>query len=89
MQPAEQPVGLERPARRPPRILPAVAARARKDGRELARALRDRIEGEVRFSDGDRGLYADDASNYRFPPLGVVVPRTADDIVETTAALTV
>src|SRR5690606_5919489 len=86
MQPAERLVQLERPARRPPRTLPAVAAPARKDGRALANALRERIGGEVRFSDGDRGLYADDASNYRFPPLGVVIPQTADDIVETIAA---
>src|SRR5690606_23940216 len=40
----------------------------------------------VRFSDGDRGLYADDASNYRFPPLGVVIPRSVDDVVATIAA---
>src|SRR5690606_12367159 len=82
----ERLVQLERPARRPPRTLPAVAAPARKDGRALANALRERIGGEVRFSDGDRGLYADDASSYRFPPLGVVIPPTADDIVETIAA---
>src|SRR5690606_39572769 len=86
MQPAERLVQLERPARRPPRTLPAVAAPARKAGRELARVLRARIAGEVRFSDGDRGLYADDASNYRFPPLGVVIPRSVDDVVATIAA---
>nr|PZN90896.1 MAG: FAD-binding oxidoreductase [bacterium] len=81
-----QPLGLEHPARRPPRILPAAAAPSRKDGEELACMLRARIAGEVRFSAGDRGLYADDASNYRFPPLGVVIPQTTDDIVETIAA---
>src|SRR4029079_3868673 len=38
-------------------------------------------EGEVRFDAGDRALYSTDASNYRQEPLGVLVPRTVDDIV--------
>jgi FAD/FMN-containing dehydrogenase/Fe-S oxidoreductase len=46
----------------------------------LARALKYRIEGEVRFDEGSRALYATDASNYRQVPLGVVVPRTAEDV---------
>ncbi len=44
---------------------------------ELQRA----ISGEVRFSDGDRAMYAYDASVYRVPPLGVVIPKTLDDVV--------
>jgi FAD/FMN-containing dehydrogenase len=56
------------------------------DLHELAAALQDAIEGEVRFTTGDRALYATDASNYRQPPLGVVVPRTLDDVVKTVAA---
>src|SRR5690348_16183626 len=47
--------------------------------RDLARAL----QGEVRFSDGDRALYATDGSNYRMLPIGVVNPRSVDDIVAT------
>jgi FAD/FMN-containing dehydrogenase/Fe-S oxidoreductase len=47
--------------------------------------LRGRIAGEVRFSDGDRALYATDASNYRQVPIGVVLPRSADDIIATVA----
>jgi len=35
----------------------------------------------VRFGKGDRALYATDASNYRHVPIGVVIPRTTDDIV--------
>jgi FAD/FMN-containing dehydrogenase/Fe-S oxidoreductase len=35
----------------------------------------------VRFSAGDRALYATDASNYRQVPVGVVVPRDVDDLV--------
>lgn len=49
----------------------------------LARELRAAIAGEVRFDDGSRALYATDASNYRQVPIGVVVPRTVEDIVET------
>lgn len=47
----------------------------------LERELRDRIEGEVRFDDGSRALYAADASNYRQVPIGVVLPKTVDDVV--------
>src|SRR5205823_4188899 len=44
--------------------------------------LRAAIEGEVRFDTGSRALYATDASNYRMPPIGVVVPRHVDELVE-------
>ena len=51
----------------------------------LERALRDAVDGEVRFSAGDRVLYAATGANYRHVPIGVVVPRTTDDIVATVA----
>jgi FAD/FMN-containing dehydrogenase/Fe-S oxidoreductase len=51
----------------------------------LAAALTQRIRGEVRFNDGDRALYSTDASNYRQIPIGVVVPRDADDVVAAVA----
>ncbi len=53
------------------------------DTRALARQLHEAIDGEVRFGSGSRALYATDASNYRQVPLGVVVPRTIDDVVAT------
>lgn len=53
------------------------------DMRELARELAGAVEGEVRFDDGSRALYATDASNYRQVPIGVVIPRTIDDVIET------
>src|ERR1051325_1267942 len=53
------------------------------DTKALERELLQRIAGEVRFDDGARGLYAYDASNYTQPPIGVVIPRTADDVVST------
>jgi len=36
----------------------------------LEAQLRATVKGEVRFSAGDRGLYASDASNYRMVPIG-------------------
>lgn len=56
------------------------------DSQALASELRKRIKGEVRFDNGSRALYATDASNYRQVPIGVVIPRDADDVVETFAA---
>src|SRR5919197_6072115 len=54
---------------------------ARLDHAALERALRRQIRGEVRFSTGDRALYATDSSNYRQVPIGVVLPRSIVDIV--------
>ena len=48
---------------------------------ELEVDLTDVVSGEVRFTDGDRALYATDGSNYRQVPIGVVVPRSTDDVV--------
>ncbi len=52
----------------------------------LAEALKQSIDGEVRFDKGTRALYATDGSNYRQAPIGVVVPRHVQD-VETTVRL--
>ena len=49
----------------------------------LQQALEDRITGEVRFDKVSRALYSTDASVYRMEPLGVVVPRTREDVVRT------
>jgi FAD/FMN-containing dehydrogenase/Fe-S oxidoreductase len=51
----------------------------------LADDLRDLVEGEVRFAAGDRALYAAAGSNYRQVPIGVVIPKTIDDVVATVA----
>ncbi|MBC5827615.1 MAG: FAD-binding oxidoreductase [Candidatus Eremiobacteraeota bacterium] len=50
------------------------------DSVALERDLREAVRGEVRFDDGSRALYATDASNYRQVPVGVVLPRDADDV---------
>jgi FAD/FMN-containing dehydrogenase/Fe-S oxidoreductase len=47
----------------------------------LEQALRTSIEGEVRFDRLSRALYSTDASVYQIQPLGVVIPRSRDDVV--------
>jgi FAD/FMN-containing dehydrogenase/Fe-S oxidoreductase len=56
------------------------------DAEALAAELRRRVRGEVRFDDGSRALYATGGSNYRQTPIGVVIPRDVEDVVETVAA---
>jgi FAD/FMN-containing dehydrogenase/Fe-S oxidoreductase len=46
----------------------------------LVQELRRRVAGEVRFDATSRVLYSTDASIYEIEPLGVVIPRTPDDI---------
>jgi FAD/FMN-containing dehydrogenase/Fe-S oxidoreductase len=62
-------------------VVPRRGRAAEVDRRALAAELRAAVEGEVRFDTGARALYATDASNYRQPPIGVVIPRTLDDAV--------
>ncbi len=47
---------------------------------DFAATLRKHTQGEVLFSDADRARYATDASIYQQIPVGVFVPKTADDI---------
>ncbi|MBW3591364.1 MAG: FAD-binding oxidoreductase, partial [Actinobacteria bacterium] len=56
------------------------------DVEALIAELHDTVEGEVRFDRGSRALYATDASNYRHVPIGVVLPKTINDVVATHAA---
>src|SRR5205814_4633962 len=51
------------------------------DVQALAAALAREIDGEVRFDDGARALYATDGSNYRQLPIGVVIPRHKVDVM--------
>src|SRR5262245_21934748 len=48
--------------------------------RTLADRLRTHTQGEVHFDAAARGRYATDASIYQIMPVGVLVPKTADDI---------
>jgi FAD/FMN-containing dehydrogenase len=62
-----------------------VARSARVDSHALESDLRSRIAGEVRFDASSRALYATDGSSYRQVPIGVVIPRTCDDVIATLA----
>jgi FAD/FMN-containing dehydrogenase/Fe-S oxidoreductase len=53
--------------------------------RELEAALRQAVTGDVQFDRGTRALYATDASNYRHIPIGVVLPRTREDVIAAVA----
>ena len=80
------------PARRSVRRIPVkpvpsmavgMVSTAEVDVAGLRRDLVDAVEGEVMFDAGALAMYANDASNFRQVPLGVVVPRTLDDVVDT------
>jgi FAD/FMN-containing dehydrogenase/Fe-S oxidoreductase len=51
------------------------------DAAALQKELERQIEGEVRFDTISRALYSTDASVYLIRPLGVVIPKTREDIV--------
>jgi len=54
--------------------------RASREEPELVGELEARIDGEVRFDDYTRQLYATDASAYEVPPVGVVFPTSTADV---------
>ena len=66
-------------AKRQDRAMPG-ATKANPVSHRLADRLRREIEGEVLFDAFSRGRYATDASIYQIEPLGVVLPKTADDV---------
>src|SRR2546430_9530974 len=47
---------------------------------DLAQRLARVVEGELLFDAASRGCYATDASIYQVEPLGVLVPRSHDDV---------
>jgi FAD/FMN-containing dehydrogenase/Fe-S oxidoreductase len=47
---------------------------------DLEHELRRRVRGSVRFDQGSRLLYSTDASMYQVEPIGVVIPRDAEDV---------
>lgn len=66
-------------------MLPPKQILTTSDAEELANALHRRTKAEVRFDAGSRALYASDLSMYRQVPVGVVVPRSYDDVIKTVA----
>ncbi len=51
------------------------------DSDTLRKDLEQHIDGEVRFDRVSRALYSTDASVYQIEPLGVVVPRSREDLI--------
>ena len=60
--------------------LTTLARKSGPDAADLARLLRQDTTGEVYFDVASRGRYATDASIYQIMPIGVFVPRTAEDV---------
>ncbi|MBA3533334.1 MAG: FAD-binding protein [Ardenticatenales bacterium] len=58
---------------------------ANEQARALLADLRPALAGEARFDLWTRTLYSTDASLYQVMPLGVVLPRTAEDVHATLA----
>ncbi len=56
------------------------------DTEDLISELRRTVRGEIRFDRGSRALYASDLSIYRQVPIGVVIPRDAEDVEAAVAA---
>src|SRR5438552_17456201 len=50
---------------------------------DLYHCLEARVRGEVRFDRASRLMYSTDASIYEIEPIGVVLPRTHEDIFAT------
>lgn len=48
---------------------------------DLVEELRRLVNGDVRFDAITRSLYSTDASIYRIEPIGVVLPRTDEDVI--------
>ena len=46
----------------------------------LARRLKQEVQGDVLFDDFSRGRYSTDASIYQLMPIGVVIPKSDDDV---------
>src|SRR5437588_3517630 len=79
-----QPVTPPASARNALRVLPG---RGRVNiAQQLAAELRHTIRGEVRFDAGSRSLYATDLSLYRHVPIGVVIPRDVEDVIQAVGA---
>src|ERR1051326_2300871 len=50
---------------------------------DLYQALKARVRGDVRFDRASRLMYSTDASIYEIEPIGVVIPRTHEDVFAT------
>src|SRR6185312_9330597 len=74
------------PSWSPARTRAAPTRAQRREAEGLVAELSRRIAGEVRFDRGSRALYATDLSIYRQVPIGVVIPKSAEDVEATLEA---
>ena len=65
------------------RIAREFVAFAPERARALEAELKATLSCQVDFGSQGRALFATDASNYRQVPIGVVTPRTREDVIET------
>jgi len=49
---------------------------------QLEKSLKKRVTGDVHCDEYQRALYSTDASIYQIMPVGVVMPRTREDVIE-------
>ena len=66
-------------------MLPPTETISSQEADELASEISKKTKAEVRFDPGSKALYASDLSMYRQVPIGVVVPRSIDDVIKTVA----
>jgi FAD/FMN-containing dehydrogenase/Fe-S oxidoreductase len=66
-------------------VIEKATASARQIPAQLASQLATNTNAETRFDAPTRLIYSTDASNYQVMPLGVVLPRTHEDIAATVA----
>src|SRR5512137_1576806 len=70
---------MDQPSAAGPRAAP-ISLDARAQAAALAAELRRNTQGEVLFDAASRGRYSTDASIYQIEPVGVLVPKTEDDV---------
>jgi FAD/FMN-containing dehydrogenase/Fe-S oxidoreductase len=77
---APLPKHITRPDDSPASTYEQVARTSNEVAARLAARLKQHTRGEVMFGAADRGRYATDASIYQVMPVGVFVPRSADEV---------
>ena len=77
---APLPKHITRPDDSPASTYEQVARTSNEVAARLAAQLKQDTRGEVLFGAADRGRYATDASIYQVMPVGVFVPRSADEV---------
>lgn len=65
------------------RTLPVIETPHSVDVGGLRKALTSEVAGEVRFERLDRAVYSTDASVYQIVPIGVVLPKSVEDVSAT------